>query len=519
MKNIKFVTIPIFFILFLLQFAQAQNPLIYAATVSSTSIKTCNSVTYTISYQFTGDGTPHTIKITDFVANRFSFNLNDITVPIGFTKVITGVPGGTLITVEGIISSTIAVTGQIVIHATAISNGTYKHCFTSNTAKIYKDGVLTHTKLFPQVLIETHNKWTITKEVVGIVSTNTYRYIITISSDACDAYNLYWATLYDAPQNGGVVIRYDGAPTSSTSWGLPTLLIGHTYVHYIDVKYPCALPSGTPVTNCAKLKGRSPAACYPYPLGPLETINQPVPCVTIPIAGYVFTQASVGPTISKSHNLDRNHAPGCEDEYTISYVNNSTAIISNLTICDLFPGNYLDFIAANATAFDVAINNVVQTTSLPTIGPLCSTSNPVLNSINGLVTSPQNLSWSFPNLNPNDFITIKIRFRIKGTAPVNQIITNTVSLTGTATAAYSTDLCTGTVYPPIAVNASASDPFTIQAIAPRPVISKQVTNGTVFSPGDVVKFTVCISNCGGAPFTGNFSDFIDEHVNLNQPGK
>lgn len=492
--------------------ANAQNPALSNITVTSASINTGDVVTYTINFNYTGDNLPHTLKITDVFDNtRFTVALADIAVPTGFSKSISG---GLITCVGNISGSTSSITGQIVITATAKCEGKFKTCISTNTARIYLDGnsVPTDTKT-KNVTISAHNKWQILKTLVGMVSTNTFRYKITISSQGCDAYNLYGASLNDVPLNGGRIINYNGTSLPSLTTytvGLGTLLVGNTYTNYIDVKYPCTLPSGQVVTNCATLTGRGPGNnCVPMPLGQIETQQS---CANATISPYSFT---VGPNApSKTHLTDRNHSPGCEDEYTISYQNVTSGIISNLQVCDVFPFNYLELAPTCTSAFTVYINGVAQALPLPRVGATCSNSNPVIN-ISNCPVVPSNLSWNFPNLNPNDIITIKIRVKIRTTAPIGQQVSNTVNLSGTANAAYSVDVCTGTVYPSVSISSSVTDNFTVQAAAPRPVISKQITNGSVFAPGDVVKFKVCISNYGGASFTGKFSDFIDDRVFQN----
>ena len=93
---------------------------------------------------------------------------------------------------------------------------------------------------------------------------------------------------------------------------------------------------------------------------------------------------------------------------------------------------------------------------------------------------------------------------------------NNATFTANGFSVIGTNLCTGAPINNLPISLQVQKCFVVQAIAPRPIVYKTITNGVNHTAGDVLHFKVCISNYGGAGFSGSFSDLIDPAI-FNAP--
>ncbi len=128
MKNIQYIACCFFLLFATLNKASAQGNPSIQVSVSSTAVTTCDVVTYTISWHYTGNGQPLTIRITDLLDPHVQF-LGVVPGP-GFTSTI----AGNLVSCTRTITTNTALSGTITITAKPALAGTYKHCSTTNTA-------------------------------------------------------------------------------------------------------------------------------------------------------------------------------------------------------------------------------------------------------------------------------------------------------------------------------------------------------------------------------------------------
>lgn len=462
----------------------------------TTTLAGCTTAGFTVNVNAFPIGTNTTYPITVEVTFAFASKLvNPSFTAIGWTLVGTN-------TYSRIITAG-SFTGNIIGNYTASSVGDYKYCPQTYSATLRINGVVVGTPQTHTVTLTANNQWTITKTVVGIVNANTVRYRIEMYSPQCNgAYNLYKARLLDNASNGGIFVWSSSSPaythtpygSSTINFNLGTLHVGGTIkTVFVDIKYPCSLPPSTTVCNQARIRATIPLNCTPPPPFAFPNINvlSNNACTTLPLFTGLISPPSASKVLSDG---TRNNSPGCQNSYKLTLTNTQQYNINNIVVTDYFPASQLTLIP-----------NMSYSSNFPTY---------IYNNSSGTLTWTLNSSFV---LQPGESIQITIPFQVNGTAAIGSQVCNNAKFTATGFSVISYNLCTNAPINnlPISINVPACC-FTVQAIAPRPVIYKSITNGVNHTAGDILHFKVCVSNYGGVGFTGTFSDLIDPAI-FNAP--
>lgn len=391
--------------------------------------------------------------------------------------------------------------GFVILDFKAASSGDFTNCVTTNTATLDVDGVANVDSKSHNITIKAQPFWKITKKAAGFVNCNTVRYLIKVESEGCGGTNLYNAQLTESPSDNGQIIGQSSnlGTANGNVFSLGNLIAASApYEYYVDIQYPATLAPGYLVKNQVSLQGANPDPCKepapakPADFGPINArdsvLLQKIEYGAIPVLkkDLLYT--------------DRNNAQGCQNVYKITLENKTLFAIDQIVIEDDFPCNdlkILSSISSNAPLSAFYVNGTPNT----------------LAGFSGNTPCPMQLKFDFGNyiLQPGQTLQILIPFTVLSSA--GTMVTNKITASGQGMSAYLNDFCTGDpIVIPQFSGINASHKFEVEKIKPRPIISKSVLTGPSHQPNDPITFRICISNYGGAPFTVNLSDDIDEAV-------
>jgi uncharacterized repeat protein (TIGR01451 family) len=267
--------------------------------------------------------------------------------------------------------------------------------------------------------------------------------------------------------------------------------------------------------NGVSKKGKTPSGELPFEQqfqSCCKNISEKDICTEIKLTDSIVVRPSIRKVLTPTYPAV-NLSPGCEGQYTIIVRNGGNVPLTNVVIEDLFP-NEIEVVRIVVRDFPGWVPPYTIYNPIPPNSPGYTFNTPVNNYSNNFSgpVYPNLLKIEIPLFQLHNYMEIRVTFRVKSSVSPGSIVSNCAKIPSYGQGAILSD-CPPPLIPnfqPTPVESCVK--FTVEKPRPIPGIKKCILNGTsTFRIGDEIQFQILVSNSGGAPYSGNLQDLLNQN--------